>query len=73
MSVKLPSNLSAEIDASILKTGSIENLIPDLKPRDRKIPFTERSIAAKVGVGGAPLKFTVGSGNMKLERLTTPL
>lgn len=71
--VKLPSNMSAEIDASILKSGSIENLIPDLKPRDRKVPFTDRSIIAKAGVGGAPLKFTVGSGNMKLERLTTPL
>ena len=71
--VSLPSNMSAEIDASILKTGAIENLIPDLKPRDRKVPFTDRSIIAKAGVGGAPLKFVVGTGNMKLERLVTPL
>ena len=71
--VSLPSNMSAEIDASILKTGAIENLISDLKPRDRKVPFTDRSIIAKAGVGGAPLKFVVGTGNMKLERLVTPL
>lgn len=64
--VRLPSNLSAEIDAIVLKTGSIENLIPDLKPRDRKIAFTERSIAARAGVGGPPLRFTVGDGSMKL-------
>jgi len=69
LNVRLPSNMSAEIDATILKTGAIENLIPDLKPRDRKVPFTEKSIAAKAGVGGAPLKFVVGAGNMKIERL----
>ncbi|MEQ1606594.1 MAG: hypothetical protein ABL999_17170 [Pyrinomonadaceae bacterium] len=73
LTVKLPSNMSAEIDASILQTGSIENLITDLKPRDRKVPFTDKSIIAKAGVGGAPLKFVVGTGNMKLERLTQPL
>lgn len=65
--VRLPSNLSAEIDAIVLKTGSIENLIPDLKPRDRKIAFTERSIAARAGVGGPPLRFTVGDGSMRLK------
>ncbi len=69
LKVRLPSNMSAEIDASILKSGSIENLIPDLKPRDRKVPFTEKSIIAKAGAGGAPLKFVVGAGNMKLEPL----
>lgn len=73
MTVRLPSNLSAEIDASIAKNGSIENLLTDLKPRDRKVPFTERSIVAKAGVGGSPLKFLVGSGKMRLERLARPL
>ncbi|MFN0277948.1 MAG: hypothetical protein ACKVRN_05025 [Pyrinomonadaceae bacterium] len=69
LSVKLPSSASAEIDATILRTGSIENLLPDLKARDRKIPFTEKSIMAKVGVGGSSLKFTVGDGTLKLMRL----
>jgi len=73
MNVRLPSNMSAEIDALILKTGSIENTLSDLKPRDRKVPFTDKSIIAKAGVGGAPLKFTVGEGTLKLERLSTPL
>lgn len=70
MTVRLPSNTSAEIDALILRTGAIENLLTDLKPRDRKVLFTDRSIIAKAGVGGPPLKFTVGDGNLKLERLT---
>lgn len=73
LSVRLPSNMSAEIDALILKSGSIENNLPDLKPRDRKLPFTEKSIAAKAGVGGAPLKFSVGDGTIKLNSLVTPL
>lgn len=73
LNVRLPSNMSAEIDAVILKSGAIENTLPDLKPRDRKVPFTEKSIVAKAGVGGASLKFTVGDGNMKVERLVLPL
>ncbi len=73
LNIKLPSNLSAEIDAAILRTGKIENALPDLKPRDRKVPFTERSIIAKAGVGGVPLKFTIGDGTLKMERLILPL
>jgi len=73
LNVSLPSNMSAEIDATILKTGSITNDLPDLKPRDRKVAFTDRSILAKAGVGGAPLKFMMGDGTMKLERLVLPL
>ncbi len=68
--VQLPSNLSAEIDALVLRSGAIENAFPDLKPRDRKVVFTDKAIVAKAGVGGAPMKFTVGDGRLKLERLT---
>lgn len=73
LSIALPTNLSAEIDASVLRSGSIENLFPDLKPRDRRVIFTEKNIAAKAGVGGAPMKFTVGEGNMRLTKLTQTL
>lgn len=69
LSVKLPSTMSAELDAVILRTGAIENTLPDLKPRDRKVPFTDKAIIAKAGVGGVSLKFTVGDGTLKLERL----
>lgn len=69
LSVRLPVNMSAELDVNVLRTGAIQNSITDLKPRDRKIAFTDRSIAAKAGVGGAPLKFTVGDGSIKLARL----
>lgn len=68
--IRLPANMSGEIDATILKTGEIENMLTDLKPRDRKAPFTNKSIIAKAGVGGAPLTFTVGDGTLRLSLLT---
>ena len=69
MSVNLPSSISAEIDATILKSGMIENAFVDFKPRTRTIPFTEHSIIAKAGSGGVPMKFTVGDGTLKLLRI----
>ena len=69
LTVRLPANASAEIDAVILRTGSIDNLLIGLKPRDRKVVFTDKSILAKAGVGGPSLKFTVGDGTLKLRRL----
>jgi len=69
LNVKLPVNLTAEVDASILHTGKIQNSFPDLKPRDRKVQLTEKSIVAKKGVGGASLKFTVGDGTLRMARL----
>lgn len=69
LSVLLPSTVSAEIDAVVLRTGAIENSVPDLKRRDRKVEFTDKSIMAKVGVGGPSLKFTVGDGKLKMGRL----
>lgn len=65
LTAQLPLNLNAALDATILRTGKIENLIATLKPRDRT-KFSDKSIAAKAGNGGAPMAFTVGDGNLKL-------
>jgi hypothetical protein len=65
MTVQLPFNLNANIDAQVLRVGQIENALVNLKPRDRT-KFTEKSMAAKAGNGGAPLSFTVGDGTLKL-------
>lgn len=67
--VKLPVNASADIDAAVLRTGRIENTIGELKPRDRKIAFSDKSVMARMGVGGPSLKFTVGDGILKLDPL----
>ena len=71
--VRLPAMMSAELDAVILRTGSIENSIDGLKPRDRKVPFTDKAISAKAGVGGVPIKFSVGDGTLKMDPLVLPL
>lgn len=70
MTAHLPSSISADLDAVILKTGKIESSFVDWKPRTRTIPFTEQSIIAKAGSGGVPMKFTVGEGSLKLIRIT---
>lgn len=67
MNVTLPANLSAELDAAILRTGKIENTFPGLKPRVRTAVFTDKSIAAKAGNGGVPVKFTVGDGTLTIK------
>lgn len=72
MSISLPWNLSGDLDASILRTGQIENGLTDLKPKDRHVPFTDKLVAAKAGSGGVPMKFTVGDGTLKLVPLTKP-
>jgi len=72
MNVSLPAGLNAEIDASILRTGKIENEYANLKPRIRKVEFTEKSIAAKSGVGGVPLKFTIGDGTLNIFQARKP-
>ncbi len=66
INVGLPENLNAQIDASILKTGKIENLYTQLKPRDRT-SFSDKLINAKAGNGGALFGFTVGDGNINIK------
>ena len=65
MSVQMPLNLNANIDAKVLRVGQIENAFTILKPRDRA-KFTEKSMQAKAGSGGAALSFTVGDGTLKI-------
>jgi hypothetical protein len=69
MDVFLPVNLSAELDASILRSGKIQNDLSNLQPRVRTVKFTEQSISAKAGYGGVPMKFTVGDGTLRLHTI----
>jgi hypothetical protein len=72
MTVHLPYNVSADLDASILKTGTIENGLDDLKPRDRRVPITDKLISAKAGYGGVSMKYTVGDGTLRLMSIAKP-
>jgi len=65
LTVQLPLNLSADIDAQVLRVGQIENSLTVLKPRART-KFTEKLITARASGGGAALSFTVGDGTLKL-------
>ena len=67
MNVHLPNGMNAELDATILRTGKIENGFDGLKPRVRKAEFTDKSIVALSGIGGIPLRFTVGDGTLTLS------
>jgi hypothetical protein len=72
LNVFLPMNISSEIDATVLRTGKIENAFVDWKPRNRNVKFTDQSISAKAGNGGVPLKFTVGDGTLKILQTPKP-
>jgi hypothetical protein len=69
MNIQLPLNFNAEVQADILRTGQIENSFAELKPKARNAQFTEKSISAKAGIGGVPLKFTVGDGTLKISEV----
>lgn len=72
MNVSLPPSLNAEVDATILRTGKINNGFAGLKPRIRKSEFTDKLVAAKSGAGGISLKFTVGDGNLNILPAVKP-
>jgi hypothetical protein len=65
LNASLPMSLNADLDASVLRAGKIENGYTTLKPRDR-VKFTDKLIQAKAGNGGAKLSFMVGDGDLKL-------
>lgn len=69
LTANLPSSLSADLDAVVLKNGTIETAFSEWKPRTRTVPFTDRSIVAKAGNGGVPIRFAVGDGLLKMVRI----
>lgn len=64
LNVTVPPSLNADLDFSVLRTGKIENKFENLTPRD-KTKFSENSMSARAGVGGAKLAFTVGDGVLR--------
>jgi hypothetical protein len=70
LALRLPRGLNADFDATILRSGKIENGFEGFTPRVRKAVFTDISISAKAGAGSIPLKFTVGDGNIVITQFT---
>ncbi len=66
MIVELPANFTADIDASVLRTGAIENTYNALVPRERTTA-TAHSLNGRAGAGGPTLAFTVGDGRLFIK------
>ncbi len=70
MQVTLPQSMNAEISASVLRNGKIENLVSNLRPRRSSDQVSEKTINTKLGSGGASLSFRVGNGIIKITEAT---
>lgn len=66
--VHLPKDMNANLFARVLRTGSIENAFENVKPM-RRTTFTDTSMDAIAGNGGARLSFTVGDGTLAISNL----
>lgn len=67
MTIELPANFNADIDAQVLHTGRIENTYTALTPRE-DTPETPQRLRALAGTGGALLSFTVGTGTLRITQ-----
>lgn len=66
LNVYLQPVFDADINAAVLRSGKIENAIASLKPRNNT-KFSEKSVTARNGGGGAVFNFTVGDGTLKMQ------
>lgn len=71
VSVELPVGFNADIDATILRTGRIDNKYQEITPQQLTTP-TERSIRGRTGQGGATLSLTVGDGTINIKPAAPP-
>ncbi len=65
LNITAPPALNSDLDLSILRTGKIENKFENFKPRN-KTKFSETSMLARAGSGGATLAFAVGDGTLRI-------
>lgn len=68
LTIELPANFTGDINAKVLRTGSIENAHPALAPRAQSSPPTKLSQSLRAGPGGPPLSFTVGDGTLRIKQ-----
>ena len=67
LEVEMVAGFSADVDAEILRRGSIEDQF-GLTPRMRS-GITPTNVKARAGVGGAYFHFIVGDGSIKIKKL----
>jgi hypothetical protein len=70
LNVGLMPGFSADINATILRTGEVKNAYPNLEPRERN-SITPQSLRARAGNGGATLTFAVGDGTIQIKQVSS--
>lgn len=70
LTVALPANFNADVDATVLRTGEIAGTHDAFAPRDDEPTATSRAWHVRAGSGGAPLKFEVGDGTIRFAQLS---
>jgi hypothetical protein len=69
MTVSLPPGFNADIDASVLRAGKLEDTFGGITPREDE-HSTERVLHGRAGNGGATLSFTVADGTLRFIKST---
>jgi hypothetical protein len=67
LTLELPANFNADLDARILRTGRVTNEHPGVAPRERTTP-TERLLQARAGAGGAAFNLEVADGTITIKQ-----
>jgi hypothetical protein len=67
LNVSLPAGFNADIDATVLRSGKLENEFGEIAPRD-ETQSSERALRGRAGFGGASLFFTVADGTLRLKK-----
>jgi hypothetical protein len=69
LTIELPASFNADIDATVLRTGRVENNHPAVVPRE-PTAAPQRQLRARAGAGGATLAFEVGNGIIRITQAT---
>lgn len=67
LTVELPPGFNADVDASILRAGKIDDSFGELQPRQRN-SITPQMMRARAGAGGPVFKFTVADGTITIKK-----
>lgn len=67
ISLELPAEFSADVDADILRVGEIANTYEGLQSRE-KPGVTKQLVRGRIGAGGAFFKLTVGDGRIFIKK-----
>jgi hypothetical protein len=70
LTVELPAAFDGDVDATVLRTGRLENTHPALAPRPGGVASTPRQLRARAGAGGATLALEVTDGTLRITQLS---